>query len=383
MGNKKLKKYNEAIKKGKEKGTPLKVIPRRGSFTPYPGTNILPIEAGAASPTGTQYGSEDSDLELWASYAKWKKPQQEVKVKPTTTKQTAKPKSGYWTEKDVPAANWKKFIKQHQGAIGMDPNRTDENGYHLPIYKDKPKDRKPVTSVVNNLKPAGLVSDDLEIDSTNFPELRPQVKPVKDWKYIWKHAGTTQWGHVNSPEDMDKWVDWRDWYSTGGGKDKGDSVEIIPVYQMGGQAPKRRGVRYNEDGSVSTHLMKTETDGKGNWFSFPTLFQNSIPYADDSENWLDMSDRPWEEAYEEAKKRGEVRNFGSDKDAAIKFGQGSWKDKKQMGGNIYPVNYVPEAQMGASIPGAVGFSYARTQSPAPDNGPGARRQWLVQKMVHG
>ena len=135
-------------------------------------------------------------------------------------------------------------------------------------------------------------------------------------------------------------------------------------FQMGGQAPKRRGVRYNEDGSVSTHLMKTETDGKGNWFSFPTLFQNSIPYADDSENWLDMSDRPWEEAYEEAKKRGEVINFGSDKDAAIKFGQGSWKDKKQMGGSVYPVNYVPEAQMGASIPGAVGFSYARVGAPS-------------------
>jgi hypothetical protein len=132
-------------------------------------------------------------------------------------------------------------------------------------------------------------------------------------------------------------------------------------FQMGGQAPKRRGVRYNEDGSVSTHLMKTETDGKGNWFSFPTLFQNSIPYADDSENWLDMSDRPWEEAYKEAKKRGEVINFGSDKDAAIKFGQGSWKDKKQMGGSIYPVNYVPEAQMGGSIPGSVGFTYARTK----------------------
>jgi hypothetical protein len=45
----------------------------------------------------------------------------------------------------------------------------------------------------------------------------------------------------------------------------------------------------------------------------------------------------------------------------------------QMGGNIYPVNYVPEAQMGASIPGAVGFSYARTQSPAPSNGKYAKK----------
>ena len=47
--------------------------------------------------------------------------------------------------------------------------------------------------------------------------------------------------------------------------------------------------------------------------------------------------------------------------------------KRQMGGSVYPVNYVPEAQMGASIPGAVGFSYARTQSPAPSNGPYAKK----------
>jgi len=38
--------------------------------------------------------------------------------------------------------------------------------------------------------------------------------------------------------------------------------------------------------------------------------------------------------------------------------------KKQMGGSVYPVNYVPQAQMGASIPGAVGFSYARVGAPS-------------------
>lgn len=40
---------------------------------------------------------------------------------------------------------------------------------------------------------------------------------------------------------------------------------------------------------------------------------------------------------------------------------GAWGGQFQMGGNVYPVNYVPEAQMGASIPGAVGFTYARTK----------------------
>jgi len=51
----------------------------------------------------------------------------------------------------------------------------------------------------------------------------------------------------------------------------------------------------------------------------------------------------------------------------------AWGGQFQMGGEVYPVNYVPEAQMGASIPGAVGFSYARTQSPAPSNGKYAKK----------
>ena len=47
----------------------------------------------------------------------------------------------------------------------------------------------------------------------------------------------------------------------------------------------------------------------------------------------------------------------------------AWGGSFQMGGSVYPVNYVPEAAMGGSIPGAVGFSYARTQGAAPSKGP--------------
>ena len=36
----------------------------------------------------------------------------------------------------------------------------------------------------------------------------------------------------------------------------------------------------------------------------------------------------------------------------------------QMGGNVYPVNYVPQAQMGASLPGATGNMYARVGAPS-------------------
>jgi len=42
----------------------------------------------------------------------------------------------------------------------------------------------------------------------------------------------------------------------------------------------------------------------------------------------------------------------------------AWGGSFQMGGSVYPVNYVPQAAMGGSIPGAVGFTYARTGSPS-------------------
>lgn len=82
----------------------------------------------------------------------------------------------------------------------------------------------------------------------------------------------------------------------------------------------RSGARKNPDGSVSTHLYATETlDGK-NWVSFPTLFQN------EDGTWVDMSQEDWYKAYEEAKRRGEVIDFGRRKRDALKWGMGSWKE---------------------------------------------------------
>ena len=85
----------------------------------------------------------------------------------------------------------------------------------------------------------------------------------------------------------------------------------------------RKGSRKNPGGGESTHIMRAETDGKGNWFAFPSLFQN------DDGSWVDMSgkefEQDWMPVYEEAKKRGEVFDFGTDKDSALRFGEGSWK----------------------------------------------------------
>jgi len=113
-----------------------------------------------------------------------------------------------------------------------------------------------------------------------------------------------------------------------------DHVVEVPMAQNGIEVPKRKGVRNNPDGSESTHLMATETlDGK-NWFSFPTLFQ------DPDGTWIDMSNKPWQEAYEEAKKRNELIDFGTDKEAAIKFGEGSWKPKFQSRGEVNDIKGV-------------------------------------------
>jgi len=136
-------------------------------------------------------------------------------------------------------------------------------------------------------------------------------------------------------------------------------------FQEGGsrKAPSRKGVRlnYDEEGNVigeSSHIMRTETLDGLHWFSFPTLFQN------EDGSWLDMSeesDKDWKPAMLEAKKRGELIHFGADKEEALAFGEGSWKDLEyeeldltdeeieeyKKGG--YVVEELPKAQNGLTV----------------------------------
>ena len=117
------------------------------------------------------------------------------------------------------------------------------------------------------------------------------------------------------PENIEDDAVYKKWLE--GMQDQGfDPEEDVPT------APKRDGVLKNKDGSVSTHKMRTETFDDVNWFSFPTIFQN-----EDGE-FIDMSEQAesdWESVYAEAKKRGEVIEFGTDKEKALAYGDGSWK----------------------------------------------------------
>ena len=104
----------------------------------------------------------------------------------------------------------------------------------------------------------------------------------------------------------------------------GLEVEEEEEFNINIDAPNREGVQLNDDGSVSTHKMKTESFDGENWFSFPTIFQN-----EDGE-FIDMSEQAksdWKPVYEEAKKRGEVADFGTDRESAFAYGEGSWKER--------------------------------------------------------
>lgn len=71
-------------------------------------------------------------------------------------------------------------------------------------------------------------------------------------------------------------------------------------------------------GHPSTHIMATEVDREGNWYSFPTLVRKSDGTM---HRFTDNF-----EAMNYALKTGEYIPFGRDKDAAIRFGGDGYKD---------------------------------------------------------
>ena len=64
--------------------------------------------------------------------------------------------------------------------------------------------------------------------------------------------------------------------------------------------------------------MRTEQLDDGSWVSFPSLFQ------EDDGSWVNMSNEDdWMFTYNEAARRGEVIEFGDNKEEALAYGEGS------------------------------------------------------------
>lgn len=114
--------------------------------------------------------------------------------------------------------------------------------------------------------------------------------------------------------------------------------KVLAKYANGGVTPQDKYASYkkkavemrpftmNEEGSdPSTVRMATETfDGK-TWYSFPTIFpKEGNTGSSDPNDWIVYGDDV-EGAFREAKKRGELFEFGEDKESALSFGEGSWK----------------------------------------------------------
>jgi GNAT superfamily N-acetyltransferase len=78
----------------------------------------------------------------------------------------------------------------------------------------------------------------------------------------------------------------------------------------------------NDDGTYSTvKFTSFEQDGK--FFVVPTLFPKdpNTNYTTNKKDWMEL---PFEQAIEEARKRGEIFEFGSDEEAK-RFAEGDWK----------------------------------------------------------
>ena len=82
----------------------------------------------------------------------------------------------------------------------------------------------------------------------------------------------------------------------------------------------RTSARINEDGSESTVIM-AQSDN----FAYPTLFpKDPANPSSDPNDWMELDG---DAAFKEAKKRGEVFEFGSESEAEA-FAEGNWKDKQ-------------------------------------------------------
>lgn len=91
-------------------------------------------------------------------------------------------------------------------------------------------------------------------------------------------------------------------------------------YQDGGkQKVYAKAPRVGSTKDNSTHLM-SYTSAEGKHYAYPTLFQ------DKDLSWQKKSDKDNWAAFEEAKKRGELFEFQTEKEAAD-FAAGSWKKR--------------------------------------------------------
>ena len=193
-------------------------------------------------------------------------------------------------------------------------NKTIKNNVHFENLMDNVKSDEDFIELMNNVASA----DNME-SSANIGYAQDGGSTSWNWKGK-SYSGTL----IPSMETK------KNRYA----RTKNGKIKTLPKAQYGLNGkfslPTRDGVRLNYDnqGNVigeSSHIMKAEIF-EGKWYAFPTLFQNEDKSWNSTfEKMLQVDEKNWMPAFEEAKRRGELIEFGDDEEGAIKFGEGSWK----------------------------------------------------------
>jgi DNA repair protein RadC len=155
----------------------------------------------------------------------YKKPQQEVIVKPTTTKETTKPTNVGWTPltKEIAKSRYEGDLKNMFYRKNEKPSKYDI------VYIEPPQvSRQPIKSIQNNLKPEGLIQSDIEL-SADMSGLRPTARQPKyyDVEDI-VNNGKSQTNYKWYPENNESLRELSE--------EEGDKRIMVPHYQRGGKS---------------------------------------------------------------------------------------------------------------------------------------------------
>jgi hypothetical protein len=247
--------------------------------------------------------------------------------------------------------------------------------------KDVPVKRTKIKAIQNNLQPEGLVHCDLDINA-DISGLHPDVRRAKYYdiqENINQPFGGSQTNYrisdlsnITSPDDLGP----------------GNTRKITPQYQMGGSVYPVNYVPQAQDGTsedAMRGMMKSKI-GMGNVFGNPAIkrMSQAMPktgmtpegqgthYMSSVDNYAvpllqDFGEEELTLIDPDSRSREAIR-FNSPEEAEY-FAE-HYKEVAPMS-TIY--KGLQEYAMGGSIPGAVGFSYARTQGAAPSNGKYAKK----------
>jgi hypothetical protein len=282
----------------------------------------------------------------------FEKPKQEVIVKPTTTKETTKPANTSWKPLTPEIAKGR-----YEGDLKNMVYRKKADGSYDITYQAPPEvSRQPVKAIQNNLKPEGLIQNNTEL-SADMSGLRPIARQPKYYdiqENINQPFGGSQTNYrisdlnsITSPDDLGP----------------GNTRKIVPHYQKGGKLkflqptsdklPEGYRIPYD---TPSTERASSIGGTNGEPAYLVPEFKYGEPIYDPIEEFKRTGEhlggpfKTWQEAEEW---ENTVRHPAVENRETIMFPQ----EKFQTGG---------------SIPGSVGFTYARTKG-IPSNGPYAKK----------